>query len=116
MTDHEIEIHRYVPKGKNNQHYIAICSCGRWRSDPYRERDNAENKGEMHMVLGDDDLRKQAAFDRGTSTLRAQYKWYTEMAEDPFTPEAHREMWQRLADELRPRVVGADADTDDPLF
>lgn len=116
MADHEIRIERYVPKGKNNQHYVAICSCQRWRSDPYREREHAETKGLAHVTRGDEHLRALAAQDRGSSSLLNQYKWYTERAEDPFTDETQREMWQRLADELRPRVQPRNFDSDIPLL
>lgn len=116
MAEHEIEIHRYVPPGKNNQHYIAICSCTRWRSAPYRERETAETKGLAHVTRGDAHVRALAAQDRGTSSLRTQMKWYLEQSEDPFSTPEQREMWKRLADELRPRVEGATDQDDVPLF
>lgn len=116
MVDHEIEIHRYTPAGKNNYHYIAICSCHRWRSNPYRDREDAETKGLTHVARGDEHLRALAAQDRGASSLLSQYKWYTEMAEDPFTTPEQQEMWRRLADELRPRVQPRNFKNDSPLF
>lgn len=116
MAEHVTRIERFTPEGKNNTHYIAICSCGRWRSDPFRERETAEKKGMTHEHRGDEHLRALAAFERGTSSLRTQYNWYTAQAKDPFNTPEQQEMWQRLADELSPRVQPATDQEDAPLF
>jgi len=101
VSDHQIEIVRYYPPGKRNSHYSAICSCGRWRSDPYREREHAESKGLMHVARGDEHNRALAAEDRGNAQIRTTYKWYLEQSEDPRNSEEHRRMWHRLAEEIR---------------
>lgn len=116
MAEHHVQILRLIPKGKNNHHYVAVCDCGRWRSEPYREREHAETKGLAHTARGDAHLRALAAQDRGTSTLRTQFRYYTEQAEDPLNSDEDRELWRQLADELRPRVEGALDQQDEPLF
>jgi hypothetical protein len=114
--EHKTEVKRYLPKGKDNYHYIALCSCHRWRSEPERKHEDAETAGMMHEHRGDEHLRAIAAQNHGYSSLLAQYKWYTEMSEDPWTHAEQQEMWKRLADELRPRVQPRHNDADPHLF
>lgn len=111
MTAHDIDLHKYIPEGKKNTHWIAICSCGRWRSEPYREYDDAEKKGLAHSSRGDLHNRANAAADRGAAQLRTTYNHYVQMSKDPFVSDSDRVMWQRLAEELRRRVEG---NPDDP--
>jgi hypothetical protein len=111
MADHEIEIIR------NRDRFTAVCSCGRWKSASYLAREDAETKGEAHMVRGDQHLRALAQFSRGAAQLRTEWKWYVEQAENPLNSEAEREMWQQLADELEPRVKAPPTDEgQDALF
>lgn len=105
-NDHKIRIERYIPEGKNNAHYVALCSCKRWRSDPFRERENAETKGLAHSVRGDEHLRALAAENHGNVRIETVLKYYQQMARDPFLDIPEQEAWQRLADELERRLQG----------
>ena len=102
MADHEIEI--ATEPDKDRVRYIAVCSCRRWHSTAYLDRDDAVKKGEAHMVRGDQHLRALAQFSRGSAQLRSEWKWYVEQANNPLNTATDREMWQRLADDLEPRV------------
>lgn len=114
---HAIEIHRLIPPGKNNYHYIATCTCQRWRSEPYRERENAVTKGLGHEVAGDSHLTALAAFHRGNPQPQTTLKWYIEQATDPLNNERDRDMWQALADELADRLKGDESvQAELPLF
>lgn len=116
MAAHVARIERYIPKGEKNPRYVAICSCGRWRSEGYRDRSDAETKALAHETQGDEHIRALAALGRGSASLRSSYRWYVEQSEDPFLDEEQRAMWRRLADELRPRVQGATREADEPLW
>lgn len=106
-TTHEIEIHRLVPKGKDNPHYIAVCSCRRWRSDPFRARSDAVDKGLMHSDRGDLHNRALAAANYGKRPqIKTELQWYTDQANDPLNSDKDRLLWQNLADELADRMKG----------
>jgi hypothetical protein len=115
VAEHHIEIERYTPPGSKNPHYIAICACQRWRSDPYREREHAESKGLAHMTRGDAHLQVLAAANHGNVRLETVLKYYSQMAIDPFTSETERELWQQMAEELADRLKG-DGTEQDVLF
>jgi hypothetical protein len=114
-TEHSIEMHRYIPHGQKNHHWIAICSCKRWRSDPFRKRDDAETKGLAHSIRGDEHLRALAAQNHGNIRLTSVHKYYEQMANDPFTDLPEQQAWQRLADELA-RVMKGDGSEQAELF
>lgn len=114
MNEHKITCEQIE---KNNR-WIAICSCGRWRSSTYILESDAESAGEGHKFRGDSHLTALAQFTRGrtAANLRSELKWYEDQAEDPFNSEKDRKMWKILADELRPRVVQKNAEDDDQML
>lgn len=95
-----------------DKRWIARCSCGRWTSNKYLLRGEAESVGEIHIFKGDGHLRALAQFNRGKSrvNLAAELRWYEEQANAPHNSKEVREQWAMLADELRPRVIVDDPD------
>lgn len=107
MAEHDITIHRVIPKGKRNAHYVAVCSCERWRSEPFRKWKDADKKGLAHQVRGDEHNRALAALSHGSKMkVTTELQWYRDQADDPLTPEKDREIWLRLAEELADRLKG----------
>lgn len=110
MTDHQTTMNHI------DERWVAVCLCGRWRSDAYVERDDAENKALAHEIHGDNHLRAVAQFERGPQQLKSAAKYAHEQAEDPSVPEKDRKLWRRLADDLANRAsvklgpAGADDD------
>jgi hypothetical protein len=104
---HEITVHR-----NRNKRWFAACSCRRWTSNTYLLRNEAITAGEVHVFKGDAHLRALAQFQRGKArvNLASELKWYEEQAENLLNSREDREMWQLLADELRPRVHASDED------
>lgn len=108
MSDHQIKV-RYADEGK----HVAVCSCGRWKSNLFLDPQDADDAGTAHQIRGDLHNRAIAAAHRGTSPLKTQLKWYEEQAADMMNTAAQRQQWQILADELRPRVTGGPPQGDD---
>lgn len=108
MSDHQITI--FTARTPDGPRYAAICSCKRWRSKYSAEENHARSAGDVHQYKGDQQNRAAAQFDRGRAqtvrTLSSELKWYEEQANNPLNSEKDRELWQALADELRPRVQG----------
>jgi hypothetical protein len=116
-AEHSIQIVRLVPKGKANHHYVAFCSCRRWRSEPYRDREHAVTKGDVHSSKGDMHNRVIAAMNHGSRVqAKTEMEWYREQALDPLNSEKDREMWQKLADELADRMKGDDTEQQELPF
>jgi hypothetical protein len=115
VTSHKITIEPCIPPGSKNKHYIALCSCRRWRSSPYRDREQAETKGLAHSVRGDAHVQALAAADHGSPRPETVLQYYREMSEDPFTDDKDRDMWRQLAEELADRLKG-DGTEQDVLF
>lgn len=107
--DHKITLER-----NRDKKWIALCSCGRWVSNKYQLRSDAESAGEIHVFKGDNHLRALAQFDRGKTrvNLSSELRWYEEQSENPHLTDNERDLWKMLADELRPRV--ATNTSDDP--
>lgn len=116
MSEHQCEIVKFIPEGKNNTHYIAVCSCQRWRSSPYRSKGDAETKALAHTIHGDEQNRARAALDRRTPKINTELGWYRDQAMDPLNNEQDREMWKRLADELEARIEAGDGSEQATLF
>lgn len=102
--EHVISVADGETTGRGDRRYIAICSCGRWRSSPYATRGDALDNAERHRIHGDLHNRAQAAMGRGPSTLATQLVWYEKQAADELNSAADRKLWQQLADEARERL------------
>jgi hypothetical protein len=111
MADHSVVIQRVGPK------FVGVCSCGRWRTPPRVTRDDAETLGLAHEARGDEHNRVIAAMAHGGGTPASELRWYEEQAENVLNTKEEREMWQRLADDLRRRVKPkGPTEADAPLF
>lgn len=108
--------HATQVESNDNGLWVAFCSCRRWRSKPYKDWSDADAAGDAHVVRGDEHLRAIAGLRHGRTTLRAELRWYEEQANDPMNSQKEREMWQLLADDLRPRAIGADNEGQLELF
>lgn len=103
MTNHRT---RYVGHGNACQ---AKCSCG-WRSDVTTKAE-AEGLEELHLRHVN---RVRAHLSRPL-TLEQTLAWYVQRAVDNANTPEERAQWERLAEELRPRVEGQPAN-DTPLW
>lgn len=110
MSDHVIEIQR------NGTDFVAVCACRRWSSKAYKTRVDADDAGDRHVVRGDEHNRVLASFNRGTTRLATELKWYEDQSENPMNSKEEREMWRLLAEEIRPRVQRPPDEEQQALF
>jgi hypothetical protein len=113
MTEHVTHIENLPDNRK-----VSVCSCGRWRSAPYKIRSDAEGKGLMHAYHGDEDNRVTTTLNFNSGTLAAELRWYRDQAENTLNTGKDREMWKMLADELEVRLQSSRTPTadDQPLW
>ena len=117
MTAHEVTVMDGAPTPSGSPRFQSVCSCGRWRGALYATRGDALDNALAHTQFGDEQNRAAAALSRGPSSLVSQLAWYERQASDHINPEADRDLWSRLADEVRERLRPTSVnDGQDSLF
>lgn len=110
MGNHKITWHRL--EGGIAKH-AAVCRCG-WRSSKQTVLQVVEDEVLKH---GEEVERLRAWLGTRTPSLKAQYDYYKEKAEDPSESESARALWKQLAQELSVRLnINAPQWDQPPLF
>lgn len=90
---------RYVVIENDPRPYVARCRCGQ-RSPQCTKRQHAEDWWVEHQFK----VEQLRASLNGQPSLSSTRDYYLSMASDPNQPPEHRELWQRLADEITRRL------------
>lgn len=93
----------------NSDAWQAKCACG-WRS-PLGSRSAADDEQIAHR----NQVNRARAGMRKQGSVESALAWYTQQAADPTNTAEERDQWERLAEELRPRVEGRKLQ-DEPLW
>lgn len=80
--------------------HFARCRCG-FTTPRMKTRQQVEDEVRKHEKFIE---RIRLHLGRNTVSLKATYDYYVQMANDPNVEGGDRVLWQRLAEELGPRV------------
>ena len=80
--------------------YQSRCRCG-FVTKQHRHEWQVSDEKRAHLAFIE---RVKTYLNKRDPSVKNQYDYYSERANDPEETPANRALWQQLADELRPRV------------